>query len=218
MSSPTEASSQDLARAVNRASRRAGLAKLLSWLVAAAGVAAVALFLVQAGLFSLLTPKEPVIRPVIENPEEISAGKSTVTGIDRQNQPYEVKASHGRQDKDKPNIIYLDDIEATFRKTDGRSYTVSSLKGTYDSKLREMELNGNVRIAEDERFVANMARAHAALEKKSLEAKVPVEVSFAGGQIRANGMQITDDGARILFLNGVKARFNAETAKGDQPP
>jgi hypothetical protein len=31
-------------------------------------------------------------------------------------------------------------------------------------------------------------------------------------------MQITDDGDRILFLNGVRARFTADPGKGDMKP
>ena len=42
--------------------------------------------------------------------------------------------------------------------------------------------------------------------------------TFGSGTVNANGMQITDDGARILFLNGVKARFTAAEGKGDDNP
>ena len=218
MSSPTETAQGPLARAANAAARRSAIARILSWLAAAIGLGAVVLFLVQAGLFSLLAPKEEIARPVIDNPEEISANNSTVNGLDRQNQPYQVTARRGRQDKDKPNIVYLEEVGATFNKTDGRTYAMSALKGVYDTKIKEMDLTGNVNIREGERFVARMEQAHVTVETKALTSTVPVDVSFAGGMVHANGMQITDDGARILFLNGVKARFGAETAKGDQTP
>ena len=48
--------------------------------------------------------------------------------------------------------------------------------------------------------------------------KSPVSVTFTTGTVNANAMQITDDGARILFLNGVKARFTAPEGKGDTNP
>jgi lipopolysaccharide export system protein LptC len=46
----------------------------------------------------------------------------------------------------------------------------------------------------------------------------PVTVTFSSGSVSANGMQITDDGERILFLNGVRARFEAPQAEGDVKP
>ena len=88
----------------------------------------------------------------------------------------------------------------------------------YDTKAKEMDLRGSVQISEGIRFVARMEQAHVTVEKKALTSNVPVEVEFAGGMVHANGLEITDDGARILFLNGVKARFGAEAAKGDQAP
>jgi indolepyruvate ferredoxin oxidoreductase len=56
------------------------------------------------------------------------------------------------------------------------------------------------------------------VEEKRLVSGGPVAVTFGSGTVNANGMQITDDGRRILFLNGVKARFDAPQAKGDVNP
>ena len=63
-----------------------------------------------------------------------------------------------------------------------------------------------------------MDKANIVVEEKRLVSNSPVAVTFSGGTVNANGMQITDDGARILFLNGVKARFDAPQAKGDIIP
>jgi hypothetical protein len=56
------------------------------------------------------------------------------------------------------------------------------------------------------------------VKDKTLTADTAVTASFASGTVDANGMQITDDGNRILFLNGVKARFTAREGKGDNNP
>ena len=210
MSSPIDTAS--------RAVRRAVLARALSWLAGAIGIGFLLAFLVQAGLFSMLAPKEKIVQPEIANPDEISAAQSTVSGLDRENQPYDLTARRGWQDKDKPNIVHLEDIAATFRKADGRAYALAALTGVYDTKSKEMDLAGNVTVSEGTRFSARMEQAHVVVEKKALTSQVPVVVSFASGTVHANGLEISDDGARILFLNGVKARFGAATAKGDQAP
>ena len=81
-----------------------------------------------------------------------------------------------------------------------------------------LDLDGNVVLQQQGRFTARMDKAHIVVKDKTLTSDTAVTASFASGTVDANGMQITDDGNRILFLNGVKARFGAETGKGDQTP
>lgn len=197
--------------------RWAGVARLLSWAAIAVGAGFVALFLYQAGLFALLLPDEPVLPPVI-TPDQITATTSTVNGIDKENQPYQVKAQRGWQDSKNPELIHLEIVEGQFRRPSGAEYTLTSKTGAYDTKVKALDLEGQVTIVQKERFTAIMEKAHVVVEEKKLTSDVPVDVTMADGVIKANGMEITDDGARILFLNGVKARFGAETAKGDAKP
>ena len=51
-----------------------------------------------------------------------------------------------------------------------------------------------------------------------LTSDAAVDVSFANGSVRSNGIEISGGGTRILFLKGVKATFNAGSAKGDAQP
>lgn len=219
MSSPIiEQANPSVSRRAGRALRFATVARLLSWLAAAAGLAAVVLFLVQAGLFSALAPSDAPVKPVIDNPDQITATESTVTGLDRENQPFEISAKRGWQDAEKPNLVHLEDLDATFRKTTGETYVVTAKTGLYDTKQRHMDLVGDVVVIGDNRFTARMERAHVVVESKALTSDVPVTVDFGDGRINANGLEITDDGAKILFLNGVRARFGADAEKGDQVP
>lgn len=203
--------------AAKRALRWAGLSRLLSWVAIAIGAGFVGLFLYQAGLFTLLLPSEPVAPPAV-NPDQITATTSTVNGIDKENQPYQVKAEKGWQDATVPTLVHLEIVEGQFRRPSGAEYTLTAKTGAYDTKVKELDLEGNVTIVQKDRLTAVMEKAHVVVEEKKLTSGVPVDVKLPTGTIKANGMEITDDGARILFLNGVKARFGAETAKGDAKP
>ena len=88
----------------------------------------------------------------------------------------------------------------------------------YDAKAKEMDLEGNVKVVEKGRFTATMAKAHVALEQKNLVSNVPVVVEMGAGTIHANGLQVSNDGNNIKFLNGVKARFNQTMTNGDKTP
>lgn len=200
-----------------KALRRAGLARGMSWLAMALGAGLVVAFLAQAGLFSLLVPK-PQVQPPSLKPEQISATQSTVSGVDNQKQPYEVKARFGWQDDAKPSLIHLEEPQGVFHRAEGAQYTIRADRGRYDTKVKALDLDGNVVLEQKERFTARMEKANVLVEEKTLASDTPVTVTFASGSVSANGMQITDDGERILFLNGVRARFAAPQAEGDAKP
>ena len=210
MSSPT--------RAARKAVRSAAVSRLLSWLAAAIGIGFVVVFFAQAGLFDSLLPKPAAPpQPAVE-PDRITAGVSTVNGIDDEKQPYEVTAKRGWQDGATPDLVHLEDPVGLFRRATGTKYSITGTSGLYDTKTKSLNLEGNVVLEQEGRFTARMDRAQIAVKEKKLTADTAVSASFASGTVDANGMQITDDGARILFLNGVKARFTAAEAKGDTNP
>ena len=210
MSSPT--------KAARRAVRSATLSRLLSWLAAAIGIGFVLAFLAQAGLFRALMPREAAPPPPAVEPDRITAGVSTVNGIDDEKQPYQVTARRGWQDGKTPNLVHLEEPVGVFRRASGTKYTITGSNGLYDTKLKSLDLDGNVVLEQEGRFKARMDRANIVVKEKKLVADTPVSAQFGSGTVDANGMQITDDGARILFLNGVKARFTAAEGKGDTNP
>jgi lipopolysaccharide export system protein LptC len=215
MSSHTEVHTDDTDRLLQAAARRARLAPILGWVFLALGLGLIVVFLIQAGLFSALLPKPAPVPMTVEMPEQISGSFSRIAGFDNEKQPYEVTAKKGYQDKEVANLVHMEDLVATFRRGSGQSFEVFSNTGLYDSKVKEMDLEGKVRIVEAGRFTATMEKAHIEMEKKNLVANVPVVVEMGSGTIAANGLKISNDGKNILFLNGVKARFTETAKKGD---
>lgn len=213
MSSPT-----DLLRLrAEKAARRARMAPYIGFGLIGVAIAFTGLFFYQAGVFGALIPKPPQPVPKIEKADQITSQQSHVTGFDREQQPYELEARQGFQDKDKPNLVHLEELTGTFRKRSGKSYNIAANNGLYDTKVKEIALSGDVKIVEPGRLTASMAKALVQVDSKSLDTDVPVEVVMndGSGQINAGGMKISDDGKTILFLNGVKARFEGD-GKGDQ--
>jgi lipopolysaccharide export system protein LptC len=207
------------ASAAPRAIRRARLAPLLAWAAAAAGIFVVAAFVLKAGLLSHLAPDDgkPTVATV-ENPDRIASYDSTMTGVDKNNQPYRITASRGWQDGERPELFHLETMVAEFRKSTGEIYDVRSKLARYDKKAKRIELEGDVVITEPDRLTARMARASIDVKEKRLTSDVPVDVTFGDGAIRANGLVAGDDGADILFFDGVRAHFEIRPAKGDSSP
>lgn len=207
MSSPTD-----------RARRRAVMAPLLSYASVGLAAAIAIAFFYQAGMFEALVPKEAPAPPKIDNPEQISAKESTVNGLDREQQPYEIAAESALQDKDAPNKVHLDRVTGKFRRTSGEVVEVEARKALYDSDTKLLDLDGDVRIVSKGRFTALMDKARVITENKALTSSVPVDVDFGSGTVHANGIEITNDGKRIVFLNRVKAIFKSAAKQGDGKP
>lgn len=209
MSSPTSAA--------HRALRWSRLSRWASWAALALGLSFIVAFLAQAGLFGALVPADPPVLPDV-TPDQVSAVESTVDGMDSENQPYRVTAKRGWQDDATPHLVHLETVTGNFRKAAGSEYTLNAATGLYDTEKKTLDLQGNVRLVQKDRFTATMDKAHVVVQEKKMTSEVPVDVDFGSGTVRANGMQITDDGNRILFLNGVKAVFNPAPAKGATEP
>jgi LPS export ABC transporter protein LptC len=218
MSSRTEIQPDNTDELLLAAARRARLAPLLGWAALAFGLGIVIVFLAQAGVFSALRPKPEAPPLTVEMPEQISGAFARISGIDRENQPYVITSKKGYQDKESADLVHMEDLTGTFQRKSRPPFELFSDTGLFHAKVKELDLEGNVRIVEKGRFTATMAKAHVELEKKNLVSNVPVVVEMDAGTISANGLQVSNDGNNIKFLNGVKARFNQTMTKGDTTP
>ena len=217
MSSRTEIQPDDTDELLLAAARRARLAPILSWAALAFGLGLVIVFLVEAGFFSALGPKRKSAPLTVEMPDQIAGAFARIAGFDRENQPYVITAKKGYQDKESAELVHMEDLTGTFHRKSSQPFELFSKTGLYHSKAKKMDLEGNVRIVEKGRFTATMAKAHVELQNKNLVSDVPVVVEMDAGTINANGLQVSNDGNNIKFLNGVKARFNQTMTKGDNP-
>lgn len=172
-------------------------------------------FLYQAGTFT--SKPKPADIPTLP-PDQVTVTDSTITGLDKQQRPYSISARTAVQDKDKPNFISLDEVQGATNRSNGEAITFQSLKGFYNSDVKTLDLDTDVVIKSEGRFTARMDKAHVIVEEKRLTSNVPVAVELTTGTINANGVEITNDGNNILFLNGVKAHFKSSNSRGDSTP
>ncbi len=213
MSSPTNI------RIAQQIRRRARIASVLSYLTAFMTAGIIVVFVLQAGLFQMILPAERAPAPEIALPSQVSAGASTISGIDNENLPYEFSAETAVQDKEQAHLVHLETLRGSFRRPQGQVFDVAAQQGLYDSKNDTLDLMKDVNVVSKGRFGAVMEKAHVTVKEKTLTSDSPVNVTLDNGStVVANGLKISDDGRHILFLNGVKAKFTASGTKGDAQP
>lgn len=75
--------------------------------------------------------------------------RASFSGVDRDGNPFHIRAETARQEYDQPDIIYLDTIRGNItRKVDGKPERndVSARMGQYNIRAKRVTLIGNVRM------------------------------------------------------------------------
>lgn len=215
MSSHTDAMHRLPRARTAKAAARARMAPYVSGAFAVAVVVLLAIFLYQAGSFSP-APEQAADQTAVSH-EQVTVTDSTITGLDSRNRPYSISARGAVQDKEKPNLINLNIVSGAANRSSGEPIIFESRKGLYNSDAKTLDLITDVVIKSTGRFIARMQKARVIVGEKRLTSDVPVSVEFTSGTIDANGVEISNDGNNILFLNRVKARFR-DTKTGDSTP
>ena len=200
---------------------RPRVARRLAWLSLGLALGLLAVLAYQAGSFTNLVPQHQDISNAETSQaeqtlsgQEVTVSQSRFTGFDKQQQPFTVSARNAVQHEDDKNKVRLVEVEAQLKRKTGGKVAIKSEKALYDAKSRTIDLNGNVIIVSADGFVAKMDQARVNIDEHRLRSDVPVEVVSPSGVIRSNGIEIIDDGARILFFNRVKATFGGGDRKG----
>jgi lipopolysaccharide export system protein LptC len=209
---------------IERRSRGASslrLSRLLAWLFGGIAIAMMAMLAYQAGTFSTLVPARPDVEPDTAQQaapkqarEEITVSDSRFTGFDKNDQPFSISAKNAVQDENNSSRVLLVSVEAEIRRKTGQDVSIRSDQAIYDADSKTIDLEGDVRLSAKSGIVARMSAARVDIGQHRLRTEVPVHVVHPRAVIRSNGMEIGDDGARILFFNGVRARFGEAPGKG----
>jgi lipopolysaccharide export system protein LptC len=198
---------------------RARRLRALGLVLALLGVGLAAAFLIQAGLLEALLPKAPETPVAVPLPSQVTGQQAHYSGLDKSGQPYDINAKTGIQDKTVETLIHLEEVTGTFHRQGDGVVAINAPAGRYDTKARQMELTGGVKINDGDRFTAVMDRAKVGVEDRTIVSETPVSVTMPQGDITANRMEVAPDGQRILFQGAVKARFGTTAAtKGDNTP
>jgi len=187
-------------------------ATIFSWLVLAATILLLTVFSIKAGVFASLFGRKQEVVVNMPLPDQVSSGVSSITGFDKDGQPYQLTSQSVLQDKINSNLAHLKQITGVLRKKTGKKLLMTALAGEYNAEKKVLDLKGNIKLVSQDEYTAFLEKARVTLKEKRLYAKVPVTVIFDRGTIQANGVDITDNGNRVLFFNGVKTRFNSGSA------
>ena len=186
----------------------------MSWGLFGLAAALAAVFVVHIARFEATAPSRSAAESDAPVSNQVVVTNSTLTGFDDNRQPYRVTAASAVQDSSEPNRVHLKTVAGELRRRSGDILSLAARTALFDSKSEVLQLSGDVTLATVGRFVAEMAQAEVTLTDKRLRSQTPVSVVFDRGRITAGGLEITDDGNRVVFFNRARVVFGPQ-AKGD---
>jgi lipopolysaccharide export system protein LptC len=210
--SGTLSAAETLAR---RAAWRVKVAKYSGFGALALAIAVFFAFLWQSGFFSNFTSQPEKAPEIVANPNVISGAQSRISGVDKDNLPFEISAAKGVQDKVSSSLVHLEGVSGVFERVGAKRINLASDAARYDTKTKSMDMQGNVVFEDPGQFKAQMDKAFINLDDKTMVSQAPVHVDMATGTVDADSLEIIDNGKRSLFKGHVKARFESDGGKGD---
>jgi lipopolysaccharide export system protein LptC len=149
--------------------------------------------------------------PLRHRPGDISVGRATLegtkiildfptmSGVQTDGRPFEIKARSGIQDTTAPDIIELLGIDSKIGAADASTTSVSAARGIYDSQHDKMTLEGDIRIKSSTGYDIWLRTARIDFATGGLVSEDPVRVILDGGSVAAKQLDVSDNGHKVSF-------------------
>ncbi|MGZ2439294.1 lipopolysaccharide export system protein LptC [Sinorhizobium medicae] len=178
-----------------------------------------------AGLIALVFAAVSFVRAFL--PEELQLETATIengkivmqnpaiSGRNKQDISYSMKAQRALQDIANPNIITLETIHAEMPVNDTLIATVDAQSGVYDRGANTLDMNAPFTISMNNGVIADFQSAYLDINAGEMETKHPIAISMTGGSIIAQKLRMTDKGRVVTFEGMVRVNIepSAITAK-----
>jgi lipopolysaccharide export system protein LptC len=191
-----------------RAMRHSQRVRRLRKLIPLACGGAVAVFLVA-----------PFLNPLKAVPENVSVGaislqgskltmeQPKVSGFKKDSKAYEMVAETASQDVKTPNLVEMKSPVARIEMEKGSWARMSAERGLYDSTTEKLVVNENVNVKTDSGMEMRLRQANVDLKAGTVVSTQPVEVDLPNGWIKADTLQIKDNGKIAVFEGRVRSEF-----------
>jgi len=163
-----------------------------------ASIAAIAFFKPQRLIIPSIDPGKVVLSGSKINMEAPKLG-----GFTRDGRPYELTASAAAQDLTNPTLLELKDVHAKLTMQDKSMVTLTAASGLYDTKGDTMVLRTNVVVTSTSGYSVRLQEAQFDTKTNRIVSDKPVEVTMSSGTVKANRLEVSDNGDTMRFEGNV---------------
>lgn len=163
-----------------------------------ASIAAIAYFKPQRFINASIDPGKVVLSGSKINMEAPKLG-----GFTRDGRPYELTASAAAQDITNPTVLELKDVHAKVTMQDKSTVDLTAATGIYDTKGDTMILRTNVVVTSSSGYSVVLHEAQFDVKTNRIVSDKPVEVTMSSGNVKANRLEVSDNGDTMRFEGNV---------------
>lgn len=205
----TDATRHAMFRTAERHSRRV---RRLKFVLPLAGA------LLAAGFVSYSWLLKPVAVEITAEGSEISDGKLVMSapklqGYTRDDRPYALSAERAIQDISLEHVVELEGIAAELPYDASNSATIAAAHGTFDRSRNTLDVDSAIDIRTSDGAVARLKSALLDIAGGRMSTTDPVEITYKGASINADGMSVEQNGAKVIFDKRVRVYIQPRTAE-----
>jgi lipopolysaccharide export system protein LptC len=127
-----------------------------------------------------------------------------VSGYTSDNRPYSMIASRAVQDVKQSGVIMLEGIKAQFPVGDKDNADIDASSGVYDSVNGHIKFDKDFVVRTSNGLEAKLSSANVNVTSGEMSTDKPVDIRTDNAHIRADKMQIQDNGKVMVFENKVQ--------------
>jgi lipopolysaccharide export system protein LptC len=124
-------------------------------------------------------------------------------GFTRDGRPYELTATAAAQDLTNPTVLELKDVRAKIAMQDKSTVVLTAAIGVYDTKSDTMLLHTNVIVTSSSGYSVRLHEAKLDVKTNRVISDQPVEVTLSNGTVKADRLEVSDNGDAMLFEGNV---------------
>lgn len=192
-------------KAFRAARRHTLLVRVLRKAIPITAIAAVAVLIVTPFLSPMQRLANVSIDAVGISNGKVRMETPRLSGYRKDNRPYEVTAENALQDIRNPTQVELVALRARLQVEREGEVTVSAKTGLFDTQKEKLRLVDSVEVKTQTGYVASMKTADVDFKGGTVQSKEPVKVSLGTTTIDADSLNVTENGALIVFQGRVRA-------------
>jgi lipopolysaccharide export system protein LptC len=193
--------------AFRRASRHSGLVKRLRIILPVIAALGVVVFWASAKVIPGDMQSLVSVASIDPTSNSVVMDKPHISGFEGTRRAYEVKAESALQSLDDPKVVTFKTISGRFGLEDAGTATVNAASGTYDGNKNTLVLKEGIELSTTDGTTGRLTDAAIDLGTGSLTSSAPLQLSTPQGTIKANAVNVMENGKRIIFSNGVSVTY-----------
>lgn len=198
--------------AYERAARHSRRVKRLKIVLPIVAVVIAVIFAAVSIVRTMLPEELHIENATIEN-GKIVMQNPAISGRNKQDISYSMKAERALQDIANPDLITLEKIHAEMPVNDKTIATVDATSGLYDRGGNTLDMNAPFTISMNNGVIADFQSAYLDINAGEMQSKKPIAIRMSGGSIVAQEMRMTDKGRVISFEGMVKVVVEPSTIR-----